>query len=245
MFLELQKTYNSAILSLAMKKLKLEKRELLGKKVKSLRKKGLVPAVVYNAKTESFNTVISKKDAQDLYRNATSTTILDAEFEDRDFKCLVKEFDINSVTGEINHVSIFEIDEKAPMVFTIPFKLVGISPAVKNNLGILVNALDSIDVKCQLNKLQAEIQIDISTLKEPGQTITVEDITLPEGMTLVNDDVLTTAIVTIADAQKIEDAMIAEQAEAAAEAEAEEGEETTDGEEGEAVEGESTEESAE
>ena len=243
MFLELQKTYNSAILSLAMKKLKLEKRELLGKKVKSLRKEGLVPAVVYNAKTESFNTVLNKSDAQDLYRNATSTTILDAEFDGRDFKCLVKEFDINSVTGEINHVSIFEIDEKAPMVFTIPFKLVGISPAVKNNLGILVNALDSIDVKCQLDKLQAEIEIDISTLKEPGQTITVEDITLPEGMTLVNDDVLTTAIVTIADAQKIEDAMVADKEEAAAEAE--EGEETAEGEEGETAQGESTEERAE
>ncbi|MDX9738781.1 MAG: 50S ribosomal protein L25 [Candidatus Dojkabacteria bacterium] len=221
-----------------MEKLKLQKREVTGKKVKALREQGLVPAVVYNSKTESYNTVILKSDAQKLYRNATSTTIFDTEIDGRDIKCVVKDFDTNSVTGEINHVSIFEIDENAPMVFTVPFKLVGVSPAVKNNLGILVNALDSVDVRCQLKKLQPEIAIDISNLTEPGQTISVEDITLPEGMTLVNDDVLTTAIVTIADAQKIEDAMVAEKeaeeeaaAEAAAETATEEGE-TVEGEEG-------------
>ena len=220
-----------------MEKLILQKRELLGKKVKSLRREGLIPAVVYNSKTESFNTVLKKNDAQWLYRNATSTTILDGEFEGRNFKFLVKEFDINSVTGEINHVSIFEIDENAPMVFTIPFTLVGISPAVKNNLGILVNALDSVDVRCQLNKLQPEIEIDISSLTEPGQTITVEDITLPEGMILINDDIRTTAIVTIADAQKVEEAMLADKEATAVVAE----EDTVEGEETE----ESTEETAE
>ena len=229
-----------------MEKLKLQKREVTGKKVKALREQGLVPAVVYNSKTESYNTLLPKSDAQKLFRNATSTTIFDAEVEGRDIKCLVKGFDTNSVTGEINHVSIFEIDETAPMIFTIPFTLVGVSPAVKNNLGILVNALDSIDVKCQLKKLQPEITIDISNLTEPGQTISVEDITLPEGMTLVNDDVLTTAIVTIADAQKIEDAMVAEKEEAAAEAaeaaEAEGVEEEAV--EGEVAEGEATEEKA-
>ena len=234
-----------------MEKLKLQKREVTGKKVKALREQGFIPVVVYNTKTESFNLSISESDAQKLYRGATSTTIFDTEVDGKDIKCVVKDFDTNSVTGRINHISLFEIDENAPMVFTIPFTLVGVSPAVKNNLGILVNALDSIDVRCQLKKLQPEIAIDISKLTEPGQTISVEDITLPEGMTLVNDDVLTTAIVTIADAQKIEDAMVADKeaaVEAAAEAAAEteeaegEGEESVEGEEGEGTEGEATEE---
>ncbi|MGI6423293.1 MAG: 50S ribosomal protein L25 [Candidatus Dojkabacteria bacterium] len=188
-----------------MQKLKLEKRETLGKKVKALRREGTIPTVVYNTKGESFNTKISKKDAENLYRHTTSTTILDAEFEGREFKCLIKDFDINSLTGEINHISIFEIDENAPMVFTVPFTLVGVSPAVKNNLGILVNTLDDIDVKCQLSKLQPEIEVDISQLTEVGQTITVEDIKLPEGMTLVNEDMKTAAIATITEAQKVEE----------------------------------------
>lgn len=188
-----------------MEKLILQNREILGKKVKNLRKEGLVPAVVYNSKTESFNTVLSNSDAQWLYKHTTSTTILDAELEGRSFKCLIKDFDINSVTGEINHISIFEIDENAVMVFTIPFEIIGVSPAVKNNLGVMVNPLTAMEVHCKLADLVPNIQVDISGLDHPGQTITVRDIKLPSGISLINDEMLDAAIVTITDLQKTEE----------------------------------------
>lgn len=187
-----------------MEKLILQKREVTGKKVKNLREEGLVPAVVYNSKTESFNTVLSKADAQWLYRNTTSTTILDAELDGKSFKCLIKDFDINSVTGDINHVSIFEIDEKAVMVFTIPFEIIGISPAVKNNLGVLVNPLTAIEVHCTLADLVPSIPVDISGMEHPGQTIAVSDIKLPQGISLINEDLKDAAIITITELQKIE-----------------------------------------
>ncbi|HBB64711.1 MAG: 50S ribosomal protein L25, large subunit ribosomal protein L25 [candidate division WS6 bacterium GW2011_GWC1_33_20] len=192
-----------------MEKLNLQKREITGKKVKHLKKDGLVPAVVYNSKGDSTNVSVTKSDADWLYRNATSTTILDTVIGKEEYKTLVKEFGINSKTGIITHVSLFQIDENAPMVFTIPFTLVGISPAVKNNLGVLVNVLDSIDVKCQLSKLQADIEIDISGLEHTGQTINVSDIKLPEGMTLINEDLRNAAIVTITEAQKVEEVVVA------------------------------------
>lgn len=187
-----------------MKNLTLHKREITGKKVSTLRSNNQTPAVVYNSKTESFNTVLSNSDAQWLYKNTTSTTILDAELDGRSFKCLIKDFDINSVTGEINHVSIFEIDENAVMVFTIPFEIIGVSPAVKNNLGVMVNPLTAMEVHCKLADLVPSIQIDISGLDHPGQTITVRDIKLPNGISLINDEMLDAAIVTITDLQKVE-----------------------------------------
>lgn len=187
-----------------MEKLILQKREVTGKKVKNLREDGFVPAVVYNSKTESFNTVMSNTDAQWLYKHTTSTTILDAELDGKNFKCLVKDFDINSVTGEINHVSLFEIDQNAVMAFTIPFEIIGISPAVKNNLGVLVNPLTDIEVHTNLAHLVPNIPIDISGLDHPGQTITVRDIKLPEGLDLINDEILDAAIVTITELQKEE-----------------------------------------
>lgn len=187
-----------------MEKLLLQKREIAGKKVKALRKEGLIPAVVYNSKTDSKNVTLSASDTDWLYRNTTSTSIIEADLDGKTFKVLVKEFDINPYTNEIVHVSLFEIDEKAPMLFTIPFNIVGISPAVKNNLGILVNPLDAIEVRCTLADLKPSIEIDISGLAHPGQTITVEDIELPKGMSLINKDMLGAAIVTITEAQKVE-----------------------------------------
>lgn len=197
-----------------MEKLQLQKRKITGKKVRHLRTEGLTPAVVYNSKGESTNTAMSNSDADWLYRNTTSTTILDTQLEKDSFKTLVKEFDINPVTEEINHVSLFQIDENAPMVFTVPFDIIGISPAVKNNLGVLVNVLDSIEVRCKLSELQPSIEIDVSKLDTVGQTINVNDIQLPKGMTLINDDLARATIVTITDIQKIEEviAPVAEEA---------------------------------
>lgn len=213
----------SVILSPVMEKLNLQKRDIVGKKVRHLRKQGVTPSVVYNSKGECINTTMSSSDADWLYRNTTSTTILDTQLDKDTFKTLVKEFSINPVTDEINHVSLFQIDESAPMVFTIPFNIVGISPAVKNNLGVLVNALDSIDVKCKLSDLQPYIEIDISKLETVGQTINVDDIQLPKGLSLVNDDQAKATIVTITEIQKIEEVI------APVEEEAVEGEETPEG----------------
>lgn len=187
-----------------METLKLIKRELTGKKLKELRKNDIVPGVLYNSKTESSNIQISKTEAIWLYRNTTSTTILDGELDGKKVKFIVKEFDLDPIKGDIVHISLFEIDTTAPMVFTIPFNIIGISPAVKNNLGILVNVLDSIEVRCKVEDLKPSIDIDISELTHVGQTINVGDLNLPEGMTLINEDIKGAAIVSITEAQKVE-----------------------------------------
>jgi large subunit ribosomal protein L25 len=211
-----------------MEKLLLQKRDVLGKKSKHLINEGFLPGVMYNSKGESTNIKLTNSDASWLYRNTTSTTILDTELEGKKYKTVVKEFDIHPLTGNLIHLSLFEIDEKAPMVFTIPFTIVGISPAVKNNLGILVKALDSIDVRCTLEDLVPDITVDVSKLDHIGQTISVDEIKLPKGITLINKDIENAAIITITELQKAERLETAEETE-----EGIEGEEVAEGEEGE------------
>ena len=196
------------ILLSIMEKIVFTKRNILGKKSKNLLKENLTPAVIYNAKGESTNIQIDSRIAGQISREATSTTIYDAELDGKASKVLVKEIDFNPMTEELRHISFFEIDESKPMVFTIPFHIVGISPAVKNNLGVLVEALDSIDVRCKLSDLKPFIEIDISGLDHPGQSIAVEDIKLPEGMSLINEDTKKSTIVTVTEPQK-EEAVIA------------------------------------
>lgn len=210
-----------------MEKLLLQKRAVLGKKSKNLIKKGFLPGVIYNSKGDSTNIKLENSDASWLYRNATSTTILDAELDGKKYKTLVKEFNVHPLTGDLIHISLFEIDEKSPMIFTIPFTITGISPAVKNNLGILVKTLDSIDVRCALADLVADITVDVSKLDHPGQTISVDEIKLPKGMALINKDIENAAIITITELQKVE--RVEETTEVA------EGEEGVEGAEGDAT----------
>jgi large subunit ribosomal protein L25 len=210
-----------------MEKIKLDKRELVGKKIKQLREEGTIPAVIYNSKGESVNVSVDKGTAVHLYKTATPTTILDIDLDGKSKTAIVKDFDINPRTAQLLHVSFFEIDPKVEMDFTVPFTLEGVSPAVKNNIGILVQVSDSIRVRCKVDELIPEIVIDVTGLEHPGQTISMEDIDLPEGLKLVHEEDAEMPIATITQLQKIE---IIEEEE-----EPEEGEE---GEEGEEVEGE-------
>lgn len=187
-----------------METITLEKRELLGKKSHNLLAKGFIPTVVYNAKGDSTNLQVEASAGKKLVRVATSTTIVDVKIGDKTIKALVKDVDLNPVTEEIRHIAFFEIDENKEMVFSIPFEIVGISPAVKNNLGILVKVLSDIDVRCKLVDLVPSIVVDISGLDHPGQIIGVQDIKLPKGMELINKDLEQATIITITEIQKEE-----------------------------------------
>jgi len=187
-----------------METITLEKRELLGKKSQNLLDMGFIPAVLYNAKGDSTNLQIDASAGKKLVRVATSTTIFEAKIGDKTSKVLVKDVDLNPVTDVIRHIAFFEIDENKEMVFSIPFEVIGISPAVKNNLGILVKVLSDIDVRCKLVDLVPAITVDISGLDHPGQIIGVHDIKLPKGMELINKDLEQATIVTITELQKEE-----------------------------------------
>lgn len=201
-----------------------EKREVVGKKNKKLFDEGYIPAVVYNSKGDSTNIKITRSFASKIMSEVTSATVLDAKYDGKDMKVIVKEIDINPFTERIRHIAFFEIDEKQEMTFTIPFKIVGVAPAVKNNLGILVEVLSSIDVRGKLSDLIPFIEIDVTKLEHPGQSISLDELDLPKSLELVNEDLADTTVVTITELQ--EEMVIEEpEAEEEEEVEGEEGEE--------------------
>jgi len=208
-----------------MEKIKLEERKLTGKKIKQLREKGSIPGVIYNSKGESINISIDRGTAVHLYKTATPTTILDVEINGKEKKAIVKDVDINPRTAQILHIAFFEITPKKEMDFTVPFTLKGVAPAVKNSIGILVQVSDSIQVRCKLEDLASEIEVDVTGLEHPGQTISLEDIHLPNGLKLVHEEDAALPIATITQPQKLE--ILEEETKP----EEEEGEEKVEGEE--------------
>jgi len=113
-----------------MEKIKFEKRKIVGKQNKKLFEQGYIPSVVYNAKGDSRNIRIPYSDAAKIKRQVTSATVLDAEYDGKDIKVIVKEVDVNPLTDKIRHIAFFEIDKDKVMTFTIPFNTVGVAPAI-------------------------------------------------------------------------------------------------------------------
>lgn len=199
--------------------IKANTREILGKKVESLRKEGKLPAVLFESNGTSLSITIDTKATEKLAKTATRTTILDIDVDGKVSKAIIKEIQTNPMTDDIQHVSFFKIDENVEMDFDVPIITTGIAPAVKNNLGILVQPISTINVRCKVKDLMPNFVVDISKLEHAGQTIKVSELGIPEHVKLVHAEDADVTAITITELQKAEEVVATVAAETAVEGE--------------------------
>ena len=230
-------------------KLTLEKREITGKKTKSLRKSGLIPSVVYGGKTPmlfSSDYVATEK----VLEGAGYHSPIDLMIDGKKKLAIVKDVQIDPVSRMIINVEFQAISAREVVEATTPVIIVGFeeSEASTVNHLAITQSIEELDIKAKPADLPKELTVDASGLKEIEDKLTLSDIKLPEGVTLSDkeadlEQVVASLYDPVAEAEKRE---AKAEAEAAAEAEASaEAEETTSEESGESEPAAETEESAE
>jgi len=212
-------------------KISLLKRDKKQGRPKQILKTGFIPAVIYGPHREPEKVKIEAREFKKLYAEAGHSTMIDTELEGstQKAKVLIREVQLHPVKDEPIHVSLYELDLSKPITAEIPVVAQGKAPAVVNNIGFLVTPINELEVRCLPDKLPKEIVIDIGKLEAIGDSIAVEDITLPEGVEFAADVTWGTTLAYIAPPQKeiVEEAPVEEVVEGA------EGEKPA-GEEGEA-----------
>lgn len=203
--------------------IKLQKREISGKKCKALRRDGLVPGVLYGLSQESKMFSVDKENLKSILKNNKTATPFNVAIDKTVYKVIVKDIQRDVINEDIIHIDLLSIKEGQTVVVKIPVRLEGVSPAVKNGWGVIMQALSRITVKAKADKIVPFFTIDISKLERIGDNISVSDIELPEGITVVNETERKKTIVTIATFQKVIEEKAEEETET--EFETEEGEE--------------------
>lgn len=151
-------------------------RNIFGKKVKKLRKEGLIPATVYGVNFKSKSISVNKKEFIKVYRLAKETKIINLQIEKEEIPVLIKNIQIHPITNEIIHVDFRKIDLTKTLITEVPIKLTGTSEAVNQKGGVLLVHSHTIVVEALPQDLPQNIEIDISILKEIGQEIKVSDL---------------------------------------------------------------------
>lgn len=203
--------------------LKAQSREVVGKKVKNLRAQNMVPASVYGPKQPSLNIALPKFDFIKLYKEVGYSNLFELEMPDgKKFNALLKEVQFDYLGNEVIHVSIYKVDMEQKIVTNVPLTFTGVSLAVKNNLGLLVTPVSTVEITCLPGKIPSELVVDISKLDNVGDNIFLKDIDLGEGVELVGAHAKDIVIASIAAPQKTieEETPAAATTEAAAEGEA-------------------------
>jgi len=222
--------------------LKAQKREVTGKQVKTLRTKDLIPASIYGSdRKPSLNLMVNRKALTDAVKEYGYSKVfeLDVEGESKPVNVVFKELQIDPVKGNLIHASLHQIRMDQKITAEIPVIFNGISLAVKNNLGLMVTALDEISVTCLPKDLPGSIEVDISSLDNVGDVISLDKIKLPSGVEVGHGTPHDAVLVYISAPQKIEEEVPAATTEEGVEGvEGEEGAEAAEGAEGKDTEGE-------
>jgi len=206
--------------------LKAQKRELLGKKVSSLRKVHQIPAAAYTKGKETINLVVSEKELLSVFKKGGYSALFDLEIEGQPAqKALFKEVQIDYFRAKVLHAGMYLVDMASKITTTVPVRIEGISMAIKNNLGLLVTPLSAVTVNCLPGDLPSELVVSISKLDNVGDQIFLRDLVLPTGVEVAASQSKDSIIAAIVTPQKAieEDVKTATTAEAGAEGEAVEG----------------------
>ena len=210
--------------------LRAEPRDIIGKKVKRLRREGLVPGVVYGpVVSENVSVSVNRRDFEKFFQQNGHSTIVSLEWDGGKQPVLIREVQIDPVTRAPLHVDFFAPNMTAVLRQFVPIVLH--HPA--QHAGVLQTVQTEAEVEALPANLPHQLDVDISGLLAVGDAIHFSDLTLPDNVILItNPEELIASLVPEA----------AEEAEEAAEAV--EGEEV-EGAEGEDADGESTDDDSE
>ena len=177
-------------------KLKLEKREVTGKKLKGLRAKGLIPSVVYGGK-EPILVASEYVATEKVLEKAGYHSPIDLEIEGKKRLAIVKDVAIDPVSRKIMNVEFQAISAREVVEATTPIVIVNFegSEASKTFHFALNQAMEEIDVKAKPADLPKELEIDASDMKEVEDKITIADIVLPSGVEFADKELDTEQVI--------------------------------------------------
>ena len=176
-------------------RLEAQKREASGKgAARGMRRAGNLPGVLYGRKNEVIPIQINARGFQDFLHNYGENTFINLEIADHGTEnVMVKEIQRDPVSNQLLHTDLLRISMDEPITSPVPITLVGAAPGIREG-GILEFPHRQLTLHCLPTLLPEEIEVDINGLAIDDR-ISVEDVSLPEGIEVLDD--LNTRIVAV------------------------------------------------
>ena len=174
--------------------LKAELRTEMGRQVRALRRAGWLPVVLYGHNVEPMNLKVKYLAFEKLYTTAGENTIVTLDVDGKSYNVLIQDPSMDPVTSRFTHADLFALRMDEKIEAEVNLEVVGVSSAVKDQGGILIKNLTSLQVRCLPKDLIHKLEVNIGTLSKYDDAILVKDLAIPSTLEVLTpvDEVIVT-----------------------------------------------------
>jgi len=162
-------------------------RTVLGKKVRHLRRQGMLPANLFGHNVASQALQVEERAFQRAFAQAGMNTLISLKMEGAEPKMvLIRSLQRNPLKRDLLHVDFYQVAMMEKLTAQVPLVFVGEAAGVATG-GILLHSIDEVEIECLPGDLVRQIDVDISGLQEIGDTIYVKDLQVSAAIRILRD----------------------------------------------------------
>jgi large subunit ribosomal protein L25 len=167
--------------------LEANERTVIGKQVRGLRGRGRLPAVMYGKGTEPKPLDLDSVEVSKVLARSGAATLIDLQVNGETHTVLIRDVQRNPIKRDLLHVDFLKVDMDVAITTQVPVELVGQAPAVQELGGILFTGMTEIEVEALPSDLPDRVVVELDGLTEIEDAITVGDLFLGKGVTVLID----------------------------------------------------------
>jgi large subunit ribosomal protein L25 len=175
--------------------LKATRRSLTGKQVKSLRREGRLPGVIYGHSVQPIAISLDAHEASLFLPTVSSSTIVTIDLEGEQHATLVREKQKDYVKNRLIHVDFQVVSQTEKIRAMVRIDLHGVAPAVKDFNAVVMHNVSQVEVEALPRDLPERFGLDISKLASIGDALYVRDLEIDPKVTLLTavDEIIVVA----------------------------------------------------
>jgi len=161
-------------------------RSLRKKKVEKLRRDGIIPGIIHGKDFEQKFVQVDERSFEKVYKKSHGNALVNLKLDGNQIQVLIHSIQKDKLSDNVIHVEFLKIDPKRSVTVEVPLVFVGVSLGEKEGKGKVGHEETSIHLKCSPTNIPAEIEVDISVIKDKHDVIHASDLNLPEGVALAH-----------------------------------------------------------
>ena len=163
---------------------------------RKLRGEGRVPAVVYGHGRDPQALSINTRELEKLLDHISAeSTVIDLDIDGKPSRTLIREIQRHPFKRQILHVDFQELVAGEKVSVNIPIVLVGIPAGVRLDGGMLDQTMRELEIEVDPSNIPNHVEVDVTELTI-GSSVHVRDLTLPEGVEVLDDDDASVCVVS-------------------------------------------------